>query len=176
VDIYLDTPRAEKRFLRTNAEGIVFFSKLRPGKHCISATALDNAAAQVCIDVSSKSRGARSSFSIELPPSATAQEMVKAEGLPVTDHTQGFTGIVWDESGAVVPGANIEILPKESDNEDHATRVKTNASGHFFALLPDGVYVAFFQSSGFSTKTEVFEVGKKFEPKDLRILLKIGRC
>lgn len=175
VKIDLETGE-HRHLLITNAQGIILVAKLRPGKQCMVATAFDNATAQLCLDVSLKSKVKLSSFSIEMPPSPTLQGLVRAEGLSVMDHMKGFTGTVRDVTGAVVPSANIEILPKGSKDEDHAIRIQADASGHFSALLPDGTYVAFFQSPGFSTKTEVFEVGKKFEPKDLRISLTIGRC
>ena len=176
VKIDLDTTGGQRPFLTTNVQGIVFLPKLPLGKHCIIATALDSAVAQLCIEVSSKSEYTRSSFSIELPPSPTMQQLVKAERMPVLDHVQGFMGIVQDPSGAAVPGTKIQILLKGSKDETHATQIEVDASGHFSTLLPDGTYVAFFQSSGFNPKTEVFEVGKKFEPKNLRISLTIGRC
>ena len=62
VRIDLDTTGGQRPFLTTNAQGIVFLPKLPLGKHCIIATALDNAVAQLCIDVSSKSEHPRSSF------------------------------------------------------------------------------------------------------------------
>jgi hypothetical protein len=162
--------------LLTNGDGIVMLSTPRPGQQCVTATAPDNAAAQLCLDVSSKSRDKVSSFSIEMPLSPTMQEMVKAEKMPVLDHVQAFMGIVQDFSGAVVAGTKIQILPKGSKDEANATRIEVDPAGHFSAPLPDGVYMAFFQSSGFVTKTEVFEVGKKFGLKDLRISLTIGHC
>ncbi|MFI5072370.1 MAG: carboxypeptidase-like regulatory domain-containing protein [Terriglobales bacterium] len=176
-DVKIDLQTGKHRHLLvTNAQGILFLPKLRPGKQCMGATAFDNARAQLCIDVSSKIKDRRSSFSIELPPSLTMQEMVKAEKMPVQDRVQAFMGIVQDVSGAVAAGTKIQILPEGSKDETNATRIEADPAGHFSAPLPDGVYVAFFQSSGFVTKTEVFEVGKKFEQKGLRISLKLGGC
>jgi hypothetical protein len=175
VKINLDTARP---FFTTDAQGIVFLPKLRPGKHCIIATALDSAVAQLCIDVSSKSNHKRSSFSIELPPSPTMQELARAENMPVRDRVQEFRGTVQDRSpsGAAVPGTKIQILLKGSNDETHAIQIEADASGHFLAHLPEGVYMAFFRSPGFDTQIEVFEIGKGLDSKDLRITLKIGWC
>ena len=176
-DVKIDLETGEHgHLLITNAQGIIFLPKLRPGKQCMVATAFDNATAQLCIDVLSKIKDERSSFSIELPPSLTMQEIVKAEKMPVLDHLQAFMGIVQDITGAGAAGTMIQILATGAKDETNATRIKADSAGHFSAPLPDGMYVAFFQSSGFVTKTEVFEVRKEYDLKDLLVILKIWSC
>jgi hypothetical protein len=160
----------------TNDDGVAALPTLASGKQYITATAPDQAVAQLCLDVSSESKDKRSSFSIELPPSPAMQELARAERMPVRDRAQEFAGTVQDFSGAGIPGAKIEILPKGSKDETHAIQIEADASGHFFTHLASGTYVAFFRMPAFDTQIEVFEIGKGFDSKDLRIPLKIGSC
>jgi hypothetical protein len=177
VKIESDASNGQRRFLlSTNDQGIVFLPELQPGKQCIIATTFDNVTARLCLDVSPEGKDNRSSFSIELPPSPTGRELARAEKMPVLDRVQEFTGIVQDESGAPVPSTKIQILLKGSKDEAHVIQIEADATGHFSARLPDGVYMSFFRSSGFVTQIEVLEVGKQFDSRDLRVLLKVESC
>jgi hypothetical protein len=76
-------------------------------------------------------------------------------------------------SGASIPGAEIQVLRKDS----HAAvvaKLKSDEAGRFATQLGDGTYLAFIQMPGFRTQVLAFEVSRTAEPKELRISMRIG--
>jgi hypothetical protein len=159
VKVELHRPEWQQNFsLSTNDDGVAMLLALRTGKQCITAMAPDETSAELCLDVSSNTKGKITSFSIELPPSAAQQELAKAEDRPIDDRVQEFRGIVEDPSGAVLAGIQIEVFQKGASDRRHAVKLKSDASGHFSTDLESGVYIAFFRMPGFRTYFRVFEV------------------
>jgi hypothetical protein len=83
-----------------------------------------------------------------------------ALGIPGVAHAQRFTGelngTVVDESGAVLPGANVTLTNEASGDQ---RRTVTNADGFFaFAAVPAGSYSVGIEMQGFR-KTEIKGVG-----------------
>ena len=69
-----------------------------------------------------------------------------AHGQPAT----GLTGVVFDRSGAVVPGASVKLFSPQKERE-----TRTSASGRFdFPDLPAGTYELEITEPGFKTFTE----------------------
>jgi hypothetical protein len=96
-----------------------------------------------------------------------------SEKAPVAELVREFGGLLLHPSGASIPGAEIQVLRKDS----HAAvvaKLKSDEAGRFATQLGDGTYLAFIQMPGFRTQVLAFEVSRTAEPKELRISMRIG--
>ena len=71
---------------------------------------------------------------------------------------QAFRGVVHDPSGAIIPGATIDIMVKGTQGKTHAALILSDNSGKFSADLPNGDYVAMISSPGFQIQTLSFTI------------------
>src|SRR6266496_1384148 len=83
-----------------------------------------------------------------------------------------LSGVVEDQNGAVVPGANVSAVNPATTLQRQTT---TNDQGYFtIPLLPPGTYVIRIEAQGFTpleTRDVILNVG---DQKALRIQLKAG--
>lgn len=162
-----------------NDNGTAMLPKLRPGKYCVIATAKDTRSAGVCLDVSLSAEDKTTVLSIDVPSKPTwpdGPELAAAEKMPIGNRLRDFSGTVQDESGAVVSGAEIDVLSKGSENKKYLAQIQSDHSGRFSTHLAEGTYIAFFRMSAFRTHIAVFEVVREAGSKDLLITLKVGGC
>ena len=64
--------------------------------------------------------------------------------------TGSVTGTVTDQSGAVLPGANVVLLSPDTGQTRTATT--SNNGNYRFALLAPGTYTVKFSAAGFKTR------------------------
>ncbi len=96
-----------------------------------------------------------------------------AEDDPVSVHVMDFRGVVLDQSGAVLPQSDIEILRRNDLDAGAVAKIQSDEKGEFSLHLDKGIYAAVFHHLNFKRRVVVFEVTEKGE-KELRTTLEIG--
>src|SRR6185436_13974143 len=91
--------------------------------------------------------------------------VLAVEGTATLAHAQvdraTLSGVVRDQTGAVVPNANVAVTNSATNV---ASRLKTNAEGAYLAVnLVPGTYLVEVEASGFQKKTDavILEVGQR---------------
>jgi hypothetical protein len=164
-----------------NDSGSAKLPPLPPGKYLVTASAPENLAAEMCVEIPHNKLKQLSSFSLVLQtqqPNALPIEaiLITAEKNPPSEHIEEFKGIVVDPAGATIAGAEIEIFPKGARirGDARAVKSKTNAEGQFSVPLAEGVYTALFMIPGFQTKVVTFEINHSSGADGLRVSLQMG--
>lgn len=158
----------------TGDNGVAAPKVLPPGNYQVTATTEDELNTDLYLHVSHKSKA--TVFSMDLTPSyQAAQAAIEAANkLPIRERVRQFQGCLEDPSGAVVPGVDIRLFRKGSDDKKDFMRLKSDTNGRFSAQLADGLYVAFFSMPGFRTEIIPFEVS--VQGKDEIVLkLQVGQ-
>jgi len=172
----------EGRFLWSalaDALGVAELRDLKPGRYVIAASA-NEAAHEILLDVSAKSEKSASLFSLNLVntfalPYFGGRQLAKLEAAP-SEHFPKFTGAVVDQSGAAVPGAEIEIYPAGSWDRAGLVHLITDQDGHFSAKLPDGTYRAIIHMAGFKPHSVAFSIQHDGDTKEFEAVLEVGSC
>jgi hypothetical protein len=103
-----------------------------------------------------------------------AASLKTAEQHTMTSSVQTFHGVVHDQSGAVIPGAMIDVLVKGTEGKTHAALIRSDNSGKFSAELPSGDFVAMISSPGFQVQTFSFTIAASGSADDVQIVLIVG--
>jgi Carboxypeptidase regulatory-like domain len=178
VDFY--QPPSQLRYsVSTDENGFAAPPELASGDYNVVATLNDDVSTTLWLRVVGKEGVTALSMDLTAPIQQS-QLMLdaakrKAEELPIREHVRRFQGTVIDFSGAIVPGARIEVMRKGPREKNVILQIKTDAKGTFSAPLQEGSYIAFFFTQGFRTEIVPFEV-KKDGSGEMRIALTIGRC
>jgi 5-hydroxyisourate hydrolase-like protein (transthyretin family) len=162
--------------LSSNKKGNTSPTSLPVGHYHVVATTEKNLRADLYLDVTSGKPKKTSAFSMQLlanPFLTPSQQWAAAEHMPIKNRVQEFSGIVYDPSGAVVPGTSIEIVRKRTGNKEVVAKLKSSADGRFSTRFTDGPYIAVFSTPGFRTAIVAFEVTKEGQG-DLRVTLQLG--
>lgn len=96
------------------------------------------------------------------------------EQQPITSRISEFRGVVQDTSGAIIPGAWIDVVVKGTEGKKRAALLRADNSGRFSSHLPDGDYVALIESPGFKVRVVSFTIASTGAAIDLQIVLDIG--
>jgi hypothetical protein len=97
-----------------------------------------------------------------------------AEQEPAAGAIQRFRGVVQDQTGAVIPGASIDIVVKGTQGRKHSALLRADYRGSFSADLPNGDYVAVISSPGFRVRALPFTISAAATTSDLKIVLVVG--
>jgi 5-hydroxyisourate hydrolase-like protein (transthyretin family) len=152
----------------TDANGQLSPPKLAPGWYrAVAETGKRKATLR--LDVQNKNnKHATFQMKLELPYPLNA-----AEDDPVAARIEDFRGIVFDQSGTVVPNAKIEVVRRDRADVGAIANLQSDEKGAFSVHLDEGTYAAVFRCFNFKTKVVVFEVTRKGE-KELRTTLEIA--
>jgi len=104
---------------------------------------------------------------------ARQDRLERAKDASTTNWVKDFKGLVFDQSGAVIPRAQVEIFRKDALDGGPLVKMETGEKGEFAAHLENGTYVATFRSQGLKTYVLVFEVSEKGQA-ELHITLEVG--
>ena len=158
----------------TGSDGVAAPPRLRDGDYVVSAVFEDELNAALYLHVSHK--GKATSFSLDLTESfcEVQNAIVAANNLPIRARVQEFRGSLQDPTGAVIPGANIKIVRRGSQDRAVVQKLKSGADGRFSAHLEYGMYIAFFSSPGFRAEIVPFEVVARGE-KEMLVRLQVGQ-
>jgi hypothetical protein len=108
------------------------------------------------------------------PHSTLSEKLAAAEQEPIKDVLQTFGGVIADATGALIPGASIDVVRKGTGRRVHVARVRSDAQGRFSATLADGDYVVFFRASGFSERILPLTISRANGSGELQVRLDIG--
>jgi len=174
------------RFLAfTDAYGVAALPKLFPGGYHISAESADGERLELLLYVSSHAVDDTTSITLNFfvnspsqsPPGSVPLDSGSyfgAQEVPVSEHLQGFKGVVKDPVGSFVAGATVRVFAKGETKHAAIVELRTDERGRFSALLPDGTYIALIQSAGFRTWFLTFKISKNGESKELEPFLILG--
>lgn len=82
-------------------------------------------------------------------------------------------GVVKDPSGAVIPGAWVDVVAKGEEGK-RLVLIRADRAGQFTAYLPNGEYVAIVSSQGFRIRVQAFIVDHSLTTGELQIQLDLG--
>lgn len=122
----------------TDDQGVAMLPPLKPGFYSIVAASGEDLVASLYLHVMENSESKVSVFLMDLQPTAKAQMLATAAKMPVSERVQEFKGVAEDPSGAGVPGALIEVYPRDSEAKSKRIQLKAGENGHFSAPLADG--------------------------------------
>lgn len=188
--------------LITDADGSVILPELPPGRYFISATYTTESfrqSVEVCmapcgdygrdvvhfvpttlygplrvLDVNALALSEVHMETRPMPDPGSDSMLAAAEQQPITHRLQDFRGVVQDISGAVIPGAWINVVVKGTGGKNHAASLYADKDGRFSAHLAPGDYVAFIQSPGFKTSVVSFTITPTYSASPLLIVLNVG--
>lgn len=169
--------------LRTDERGVVKLPRMKPGDYAVVLTSADKLLSKmILLHVTDDPKGTAGVFVMDLQPetlpSASAALSAAAKA-PVSERVREFQGVVEDVTGARIPGAFVEVFPKETINSKETAdpvALRADSIGHFSSALPPGIYTAIFRAPGFRPWFLVVEITKDGQAKELRATLQISSC
>jgi hypothetical protein len=169
-----------QRSLHTDYDGIAILKGLPSGTTCVTAIGKNNLTAGLCLAVAASSSNGVSSFQIALAarPSGFLSPQDKIDeveqSLPAA-RIRSLKGTVLDASGAVIPGAEIQVYKRGSYPETRVKALKATAEGRFVVSLEPGVYTVIFRMKpGFRSEFLGIEVALDGAETELRQTLQVG--
>ena len=151
----------------TDPTGLLLLPKLPLGRYRISADA-GKRNATLYLEVKEEEKPV-TRFQMRL----IRRDLDGAEDAPPSAWVADFRGSVFDQSGAAVPQAQIDVFRKDSVDDGPFLQMRSDEKGNFSAHLDKGTYVAVFVYRGFKTHVLVFEVTEKGKA-ELRVSLEVG--
>jgi hypothetical protein len=163
-----------------DAHGVAQLRDLKPGRYLIT-TSENEASDEILLDVSAKPPTGVSLFTMNLVntfalPYFGGRFPAKLAEMPASEDFREFAGVVRDQSGASVAGAEIEIYPSGTWERATLVHVIADQDGHFSAKLPDGLYRAVIHMPGFKPYPVVFRILQAGDTKEFLAVLQIGSC
>ena len=126
------------------------------------------------LSVKQKTFAKPTQLTFALVHSPSRMDLASAQNNQVTWQTKVFAGAVKDPSGAPIPNASIQIFKKGELDEWNGTLLYADQYGRFTVPLPDGEYLAFFQSSGFQSRIAAFEINPQADQAVVSVILQVG--
>jgi hypothetical protein len=165
------------RALASSPNATLMLPRLHPATYIFYVQSTNNFGGFLCLELWAKKSDAKNSFSVALRPlpphEPTIHELLAAKDV-VLDRSRVFAGVVQDPSRAGVSGVSIQVFQKDRGGKKPVKVLKSDKDGSFRAKLPDGVYVASFQTPGFQTLVMAFEIKSNNPDADMRPTLKLG--
>jgi hypothetical protein len=154
VDIYQEIEHGERPAWAgtTAARGIARPSQLVPGEYRVVAD-FRKADATMFLHVTSSENIGRCEIKLDPPDPSKTLDSVTEPTVSIT--ARNFRGVIQDDSGAVLPRANVRVLRRLSDKKDIMS-VLADERGRFSLRLTPGTYFAVVQMGYF--RTQVLEV------------------
>ncbi len=166
-----------KASLVSDSRGVVRLPTLLPGNYCVTASAPSMRRSEICLAISSHHGKKRFSMILAAPapPSPTFDEKLQtAEKKLPGEKTRHLAGVVKDVLGAVIPGAQVEIMPYGSRDLAHTRKAVTDIAGQFSYPLEPGSYTVIFKAPGFETKILVFDVFADAAKDQVGVKMEVG--
>lgn len=164
----------------TGADGIGTLPALTPGIYYhVVAVGDHGMRSDIYLKVTEDAKNGASGFPMDLgwsPVVPERSQLLAAEGMSASSTVKDLTGVVRDESGAVIPNAFVDVWKKGTTDGPPLEEIRSDNMGRFSAHLQDGTYIAFFSSAGFRGNTVVFEVANMADLNDLQVVLRVHAC
>jgi hypothetical protein len=104
-----------------------------------------------------------------------AQQIATAERDPTVLRAREIRGVVLDQSGAVIPGASIDVIRKGGKANESIAGLQSDPSGRFLIPVPDGDYFVLISSPGFAPRALQITVSASGSTDDLQLVLTVGQ-
>ncbi len=116
---------------------------------------------------------------MDLQPYPNNQQYVEqtaraAEAKPIAERMQQFGGTVIDPTGATIRDVSIEVARLHFTGKRSVREMRTDAEGHFWAVLPAGDYIAIFDVAGFQERVQALTIDPAAKQSELRVVLRVG--
>jgi hypothetical protein len=160
-------------------QGVAELHNLKSGRYVIDSQA-NEAGARILLDVPANPQKGVSQFSLSMSNRYAVPPIggfpIKAGEIPEDEHYREFTGVVRDESGASVPGAEIEVFPEATSDHARITHLTADDAGHFSAQLPNGLYRAVIHMEGLKPYAVAFRILREGDARTLSAVLRVQSC
>ena len=160
-------------FFISNQNGVAEFSHLPVGGYHITARGPEELSADMDVKVEPARKG-RTGFRMTL-----GHNMLYGWWLPKEEQSLSmpqFSGIVHDDSGAAVPGASVQLWSVGFETKPPLAVSVSDRAGRVSLSLPDGEYVALFESPGFQSELIRVHIAKDATLARFAVLLHVGVC
>lgn len=107
-------------------------------------------------------------------PPGRAQILGRAEHQPITQRFKQLQGQLFDPTEARIPGASIEIIPKNESTKNRVIKLTSDKQGSFSANLSNGDYIAFVTAPGFKQHAIPFTIDKSASSTEFTIYMSIA--
>ena len=118
-----------------------------------------------------------SEITIEIAPDRTPgfmEAMASAEQEPAAFTLREFSGVVTDQTGAVIPGASVEVVRKQDKEIQLVSALTTDRVGGFSARLDYGDYYVLVAAQGFKSRELHVAITPQGSPDKAQITLAVG--
>jgi len=159
----------------TDSDGVAKLPTLNTGTYSIQAT-FEGGIAAAALSVEQRAFAKPTQLIFDLVHSPSRMDLVAAQNNRVTWQTKVFAGVVKDPSGAPIPNVSIQVFRRGELDEWNGTLLYADQNGRFNLALPDGEYLAFFQSQGFQPKIGAFEINPDADQAVVPVILQIATC
>jgi len=116
---------------------------------------------------------------IDLAPNRNpqwTQLLASAERDPTVLLIREILGVVLDQSGAVVPGASIDVIRRGGKANEPVAGLQSDPSGRFLIPVSDGDYFVLISSPGFASRALQITVSPSGSTDDLQLVLTVGQA
>jgi hypothetical protein len=149
----------------TDNQGMVLATGLAPGQYRVIAVRPEQETTEILLEVKHGAGSETNSYLVKVPPTFLPEKPAAVEAAAITETVKKFEGRVLDPSGAVVPGALVQVYRKEAPNAPVA-KIKAGQDGSFSEALSPGRYVVFVTSQGFFKKVIGFDIVPRAERRN----------
>ena len=103
-----------------------------------------------------------------------ARSIAAAEREPITQSMMELNGVVQDRTGAVIPGAWVDVVAKGTQGKKHVASFRADSAGRFSAKLAEGDYLIFVAAPGFRIHAIPITIVAKGSTDKLEVVLDVG--
>jgi len=160
----------------TDDHGLAELPPLKPGLYTLVVASGEEILSETRLNATQHPENKTSELSINMKPTGTAQVLGITARMPAGERVKEFRGVVVDMSGAAVPGALIEVYPRDFEPKSKGIQLKAGENGHFSTPLADGTYTVIVRMQAFRIWFQVFEVARDGQAKELHPLLEVDHC
>jgi len=103
-----------------------------------------------------------------------ARSIAATEQEPITKRMTELNGVVQDRTGAVIPGAWVDVVAKGTQGKKHVASLRTDSEGRFSAKLTEGDYLIFVTAQGFVARAVPITIAANGSTDKLEVVLDVG--
>ena len=159
----------------TDPAGVAKLPTLKTGTYSVHTT-FEGGVAGATLSVREKTFANLTQLTLALAHSPSRTDLVSAQNNRSSWQTRVFAGVLKDPSEAPIPNGSIQIFKKGELDEWKGTLLHADQNGRFIIPLPEGEYLAFFQSPGFQPRIAAFEINPEADQAVVPVILQVAVC